>query len=54
MVLVIQYFHKEGFSLEILAFILTNKQMKASLSEKTVIEQAQSPWKEDFKQNEKI
>ena len=30
-----------------------NKQMKASFSEKTVIEQAQPPSKDDFKQNEK-
>lgn len=46
---IIQYFHKEGFSLERMAFIQSNKQMKVSLSEKTVIEQAQSPWKENFK-----
>lgn len=37
-----------------MAFIDSNKQMKASLSEKTVIKQAQSPRKKDFKQNEKI
>lgn len=51
---IIQYFHKEGFSLERMAFIHSNKQMKASLSEKTFTEQAQSPGKEDFKQNKKI